>query len=93
MNETDPNQHLVRGEPYYRAVHNEVEMYEAAYAARMPVMLKGPTGCGKSRFVEYMAWMRVSPKNWFRWRNARVTSRGTDSMRVCPLDYWCMRDN
>ncbi len=30
-------------------------MYEAAYAARLPVMLKGPTGCGKSRFVEHMA--------------------------------------
>ncbi len=61
MNETDPNQYLVREEPYYRAVHNEVEMYEAAYAARMPVMLKGPTGCGKSRFVEYMAWKLHKP--------------------------------
>jgi nitric oxide reductase NorQ protein len=36
-------------------------MYEAAYEARMPVMLKGPTGCGKSRFVEYMAWKLKKP--------------------------------
>jgi nitric oxide reductase NorQ protein len=36
-------------------------MYEAAYEARMPVMLKGPTGCGKSRFVEYMAWKLRKP--------------------------------
>jgi len=49
------NQFLITKEPYYRPVDNEVELYEAAYNARMPMMLKGPTGCGKSRFVEYMA--------------------------------------
>lgn len=42
-------------EPFYQAFENEIALYEAAYAARLPVMLKGPTGCGKSRFVEYMA--------------------------------------
>ncbi|MDX1594386.1 MAG: CbbQ/NirQ/NorQ/GpvN family protein, partial [Gammaproteobacteria bacterium] len=41
---------------YYAPVGDEVALYEAAYGARMPMMLKGPTGCGKSRFVEYMAW-------------------------------------
>jgi nitric oxide reductase NorQ protein len=46
----------VEREPYYRSVADEVRLYEAAYSARMPVMLKGPTGCGKTRFVEYMAW-------------------------------------
>ena len=55
------NQFLIEQEPYYRAVGNEIAMYEAAYAARMPVMLKGPTGCGKSRFVEYMAWKLGRP--------------------------------
>lgn len=49
------NQFLITKEPYYRPVDNEVALYEAAYNARMPMMLKGPTGCGKSRFVEYMA--------------------------------------
>ncbi len=58
---TDKDQYLVKTEPYYRPVGNEVQMYEAAYAARMPVMLKGPTGCGKSRFVEYMAWKLDKP--------------------------------
>jgi nitric oxide reductase NorQ protein len=57
----DVNQYLVTQEPYYRPVSNEVELYEAAYRARMPVMLKGPTGCGKSRFVEYMAWKLGKP--------------------------------
>jgi nitric oxide reductase NorQ protein len=61
MSEIDRTQYLVTSEPYYRPVTNEVEMYEAAYAARMPVMLKGPTGCGKSRFVEYMAWRLKKP--------------------------------
>ena len=57
----DAEQYIVKNEPYYRAVGKEVEMYEAAYDARMPVMLKGPTGCGKSRFVEYMAWKLQKP--------------------------------
>ncbi len=54
-------QYKIRNEPYYRAVGNEVDLYEAAYSARMPVMLKGPTGCGKSRFVEYMAYKLGRP--------------------------------
>ncbi len=61
MSEINRDQYLVKAEPYYRPVHNEVEMYQAAYDARMPVMLKGPTGCGKSRFVEYMAWKLQKP--------------------------------
>ncbi len=48
-------------EPYYRSVADEVALFEAAYAARMPVMLKGPTGCGKTRFVEYMAYRLGRP--------------------------------
>ncbi|MCG6860590.1 MAG: CbbQ/NirQ/NorQ/GpvN family protein [Chromatiaceae bacterium] len=61
MSEIDRDQYLIKEEPYYRSVANEVEMYQAAYDARMPVMLKGPTGCGKSRFVEYMAWHLHKP--------------------------------
>ena len=53
--------YMVQNEPYYRAVADEVEMYEAAYSVRMPMMLKGPTGCGKTRFVEYMAWKLQKP--------------------------------
>ena len=45
----------VENEPYYLPVGQEVELFEAAYSAKLPVMLKGPTGCGKTRFVEYMA--------------------------------------
>ena len=51
----------IANEPYYRAVAHEVTLFEAAYASRMPVMLKGPTGCGKTRFVEHMAWKLGRP--------------------------------
>lgn len=49
------------GAPYYEAQKNEVEIFEAAYKKRLPVMLKGPTGCGKTRFLEYMAWRLKRP--------------------------------
>ncbi len=51
----------VKAEPFYKETGAEVALYEAAYARRMPVMLKGPTGAGKSRFVEYMAWKLGRP--------------------------------
>ena len=54
-------QYMIEKEPYYRTVADEVELYEAAYGVRMPMMLKGPTGCGKTRFVEYMAWKLKKP--------------------------------
>ena len=41
--------------PYYRASASECELFEYAYRQRMPLLLKGPTGCGKTRFVSHMA--------------------------------------
>ena len=61
MSDIDIQQYKVKKEPYYQAQSNEVELYQAAYDARLPVMVKGPTGCGKSRFVEYMAWKLGKP--------------------------------
>ena len=57
----DMAQYVIGEENYYHPVSDEVEMYEAAYSVRMPIMLKGPTGCGKTRFVEYMAWKLGKP--------------------------------
>ncbi|WP_130471029.1 CbbQ/NirQ/NorQ/GpvN family protein [Candidatus Magnetaquicoccus inordinatus] len=48
-------------EPYYEAVANECELFSAAFANRLPILLKGPTGCGKTRFVERMAWQLGRP--------------------------------
>jgi nitric oxide reductase NorQ protein len=42
--------------PYYLPIRDEVEVFTAAYACRLPVLLKGPTGCGKTRFIESMAF-------------------------------------
>ena len=61
MSESDLSQFRIQKEPYYRPVGKEIEQFAAAYDVRMPVMLKGPTGCGKSRFVEYMAWKLGKP--------------------------------
>lgn len=55
------NDHLIRDEPFYQPAGGEIEWYERAYAHRMPLMLKGPTGCGKTRFIEYMAWKLQRP--------------------------------
>ena len=59
MNELE--QYKITKEPFYQPQDDEIEMYTAAYTNRMPVMLKGTTGCGKSRFVEYMAYKLDKP--------------------------------
>ena len=43
-------------EPFYLPVSDEIELFETAYEEQIPVLLKGPTGCGKTRFVEHMSW-------------------------------------
>ena len=60
-NKVDAEQYKVTNEPYYEPVGDELELYESAYDVRMPMMIKGPTGCGKSRFVEHMAWKLGKP--------------------------------
>ena len=56
-----PEEHFIRKEPYYEPVGNEIGIFEAAYANKLPVLLKGPTGCGKTRFMEHMAWRLKRP--------------------------------
>ena len=48
-------------EPYYLATGDEVAIFERCHADKLAVMLKGPTGCGKTRFVEHMAWRLARP--------------------------------
>ena len=50
------NQTQTVSAPYYLPLSDEIEVFKAAYAAKLPVLLKGPTGCGKTRFVEHMTW-------------------------------------
>jgi nitric oxide reductase NorQ protein len=51
----------IAAEPYYQPLGDEIAIFRAAYAERLPVMLKGPTGCGKTRFIEHMAWQLGKP--------------------------------
>jgi nitric oxide reductase NorQ protein len=52
---------LIEREPYYEPVGDEIALFEAAWHTQIPVLLKGPTGCGKTRFMEHMAWRLRRP--------------------------------
>lgn len=56
-----PDEYLIEDEPYYEPVDKEIPLFEAAYRNQLPVLLKGPTGCGKTRFMQYMAWRLKRP--------------------------------
>jgi len=56
-----PEEYVFTEEPYYEPVGDEIAVFEAAYRNRLPVLLKGPTGCGKTRFMEHMAWRLQRP--------------------------------
>lgn len=58
---TPLDDYRIKEKPYYRPAAREVALYERAYERRIPLILKGPTGCGKTRFVEYMAWKLGRP--------------------------------
>ena len=51
----------IETEPFYQPAGDEVQLFEAAAQRHLPLLLKGPTGCGKTRFVEYMAWKLGRP--------------------------------
>jgi len=64
------DEYYITEEPFYLPLKDEVSLFEAAYAERIPVLLKGPTGCGKTRFLEYMTY-RMSQKQHRRPRSGR----------------------
>ncbi len=74
-------EYYVEDKPFYLPVNDEVELFEAAYAARVPILLKGPTGTGKTRFVEYMAWKLGRPIAAAKRSPAKAASNG----RLIPL--------
>ncbi len=61
QNQQDLSSYVIEKEPYYLGIGDEIKMFEAAYDSKLPVMLKGPTGCGKTRFVEYMSYYLKCP--------------------------------
>ena len=68
--------------PYYLSIGDEIDIFRAAYACRLPVLLKGPTGCGKTRFVEYMAHTISTEKG----KTAKETVPGNIITVACHED-------
>jgi nitric oxide reductase NorQ protein len=82
---------LVRSEPYYRPIGDEMDLFTAAYHQHIPVLLKGPTGCGKTRFVEYMAWLLGRPLTVVKHqRDAQPVKEG--EVRVPLVTIACHED-
>ena len=82
---------LVRSEPYYRMVGDELDIFTAAYNQHIPVLLKGPTGCGKTRFVEYMAWKLGRPLTVVKGRKNKQEVREGE-VRVPLVTIACHED-
>lgn len=74
----------IQDEPFYMPIADEIELFEAAYAQKLPIIFKGPTGCGKTRFIEYMSW---------RMRN-KATKKGdqSDEGRLALVTIGCHED-
>ena len=53
--------YIIQDEPYYHPVNDEIEVFESAYKNQLPVLLKGPTGCGNTRFMEHISWRLKRP--------------------------------
>ena len=84
---------LVRSEPYYRTVSDEQELFTAAYHQHIPVLLKGPTGCGKTRFVEYMAWRLGRPLTVVKGQKGQKSQKvGKGEVRVPLVTIACHED-
>ena len=61
--ELNAEDYIIDKEPFFMPTSDEVEVFQAAYNERVPILLKGPTGTGKTRFVEYMSWKINNNKN------------------------------
>jgi len=61
--ELNAEDYIIEKEPFFMPTSDEVEVFQAAYNERVPILLKGPTGTGKTRFVEYMSWKINKNKN------------------------------
>jgi nitric oxide reductase NorQ protein len=75
---------IIKDEPFYVPSFDETQIFEAAYRQRVPVLLKGPTGTGKTRFVEYMAWKLGQPLTVVK-DQAKAGSRNSNANGAVPL--------
>ena len=77
-------EYVIDDEPFYVPSFDEIQIFEAAYRQRVPVLLKGPTGTGKTRFVEYMAWKLGQPLTVVK-DQAKTGSSNSNANGAVPL--------
>jgi len=82
---------FIKEEPFYLPLRDEVQIFEAAYAQKIPVLLKGPTGCGKTRFVEYMAYKLGRPLTVV-WTKAKDTPLPSQAAGIPLVTVACHED-
>ena len=90
--ETQYKEHMIEEytvdkEPYYVPVGDEVSLFHAAYEEKMPILFKGPTGCGKTRFIEYMAYHLGRPMT-----SVKKQSKAIKDARIPLVTVACHED-
>jgi nitric oxide reductase NorQ protein len=83
-NQYKSEEFVIKDEPFYVPHLDEIQIFEAAYRQRVPVLLKGPTGTGKTRFVEYMAWKLGRPLTVVK-DGAKTASKNSNANGAVPL--------
>ncbi len=78
-------------EPYYLPIADEVELFEAAYMQKIPLLFKGPTGCGKTRFVEYMSYKLGQPLTKIK-QGDSSSGESTNGVNVPLVTIACHED-
>ena len=84
-------EYIIVDEPFYVPISDEIELFEAAYRQKVPVLLKGPTGCGKTRFVEHMSWRLGRPTTSVR-RRGNASADNSDGYPVPLITIACHED-
>ena len=84
-------EYFMTEEPYYVPLGDEIELFEAAYAQKIPVLFKGPTGCGKTRFVEYMCYRLGQPLSKVK-QTGGATSESTNGKNIPLVTIACHED-
>jgi nitric oxide reductase NorQ protein len=82
----------LKEEPYYVPVGDEIELFEAAYQQKIPVLFKGPTGCGKTRFVEYMSYRLGQPLTRVKQKSDDGSVSADDSLNIPLVTIACHED-
>ena len=84
-------EYVIEEEPYYVQINDEVKLFEVAYSQKIPVLLKGPTGCGKTRFLEYMAYRLGRPLTVVKSRS-RKTDASSQPQAIPLITVACHED-